>query len=370
MDGALKDANTARLVASGALAGTVIVTDCDLDAQKIVFIDYDTKQVRETIDTRTLERPSWASSSDASSPREARLDSEGALWVADAGFGQILRVGYPATATVQSDSLDCGEPAMNKAFTRLKAFVTDLPPGTGFSLRYSVDGGQTFKAPKAESDGRNFRFPAATAGKRFIYRLTLTTRDRWLTPEFDALTIHFEKAKSGGDGGGGGGQGGSKDNGSGVVTYPSAATAGGAAAAGTGSGTGSYGSGSGAGTSGSGTGGSGAASSASGATSSASDLQPPVQSAGSGTLEEVQGYRTQGQEGVSGVPLTGAKGAQLPEPERPGPPVPVIAMIVAAAVVLAAFFLPWPFVAARLRSVADFDHVRPRRVSRTRLLRR
>jgi hypothetical protein len=371
VDGTLLDANTARLVTSGALEGTVIVTDCDLDAQRVLLIDRATKQVTQTFDMRTLDRPSWATSSDASSPREARLDAQGALWIADAGFGQILRVGYPSSATVQSDSLGCGKPDMVKAFDRLKVFASDVPAGASFSIQYSVDGGLTFKRPTPEGDGRNFRFAKGTVGRRFIYRLTLTTtRDRWVTPTVDALTIHFTKATTGGDGGGGGGSGGSKDNGSGVVVYPSTATAGGTAASGTGTGTGAYGGGTGSGTSGSGAGSAASGASGASASSSVTDLQPPVQSTGSGPPQQVQGYQTQGQEGVSGVPLTGAKGEQLPEPERPGPPVPVAALIAAALVVLAAFFVPWPFVAARMRGITGFDHAHPRRFSRVRLLHR
>jgi hypothetical protein len=369
VDGPLLDPNTARLVTSGALAGTVVVTDCDIDAQSVLLIDYATKQVMDTLDLRTFDRPAWATTSDASSPREARVDEQGALWLADAGFGQILRVGYPSTAVVQSEPLGCGRPDMIKAFDRLKVFAADMPAGTGFSVQYSVDGGVTFKNARPTGDGRDFGFPAGAAGRRLIYRLTLTTDDQWATPTVDALTIHFAKATSGGNGGGGGGGGGSRDNGSGVVTYPSAATAGGTAAAGVGGGSGTSGSGTGSGTSGSGTGGAAAGQSGASVSSSTTELQPPVQSSGSGSAQQVQGYQTQGLEGVSGVPLRGATGAQLPEPERPGPPVPVAALIAAAAVVLAAFFLPWPFVAARLRGITGFDHTRPKRSSRIRLLR-
>jgi hypothetical protein len=87
----------------------------------------------------------------------------------------------------------------------------------------------------------------------------------------------------------------------------------------------------------------------------------PVQSSGSGTAQDVQGYQMQGQEGVSGVPLRAELGAQAPEPERPGPPVPVVALVAAGLFVTAAFLLPWPFVAAHLRSLTGFDHTRPKR---------
>ncbi len=367
VDGTLLDPNTARLVTSGALAGTVVVTDCDIDAQSVMFVDYATKRVEKSVDMRTFERPSWATSTTASSPRDARLDDKGALWIADSGFGQILRVGYPASATVQSVPLGCGKQNMLKSFDRLKVFASDVPAGTGFSIQYSVDGGVTFKNARATGDGRDFGFPAATVGRRFIYRLTLTTEDQWVTPTVDAVTIHFTKATSGGSGGGGGG-GGARDNGSGVVTYPSVATTGGAAASGTGGGAGSYGGGTGAGTSGAGAG--GAAGTSSGAGPTVSDLEPPVQSSGAGVPQQVQGYQTQGQEGVSGIPLAGANGAQLPEPKRHGPPVPVAALIAAAVVVLAALFVPWPFVAAHLRRITGFDHSGPKRSFPIRLLHR
>jgi hypothetical protein len=90
-------------------------------------------------------------------------------------------------------------------------------------------------------------------------------------------------------------------------------------------------------------------------------LDVPVESAGSGPAEPVQGYQVQGEEGVSGVPLRAAEGAQAPAPERPGPPVPVLALIAAGLVVAAAFFVPWPLVAAHMRSITDFDHTRPGR---------
>jgi hypothetical protein len=87
----------------------------------------------------------------------------------------------------------------------------------------------------------------------------------------------------------------------------------------------------------------------------------PLQSTGSGSAQAVQGYEVQGEEGVSGVPLRAEEGAQVAEPERPGPPVPVLALIGAGLVVAAAFFIPWPFVAAHMRRITGFDHTRPAR---------
>ena len=164
MDGPLRDPNTARYINSGALAGTVIATDCDIDSQRVLFIDYESKQVDETVDLKTFERPGWATSTDASSPRDARIDADGALWISDAGFGQILRVGHPASATVQSVSLDCGQPSLLKAFTRLKVAAQAAPAGTEFSIAYSVNG-VDFKKARLSTDGRNFLFPAGTSGR-------------------------------------------------------------------------------------------------------------------------------------------------------------------------------------------------------------
>ena len=138
---------------------------------------------------------------------------------------------------------------------------------------------------------------------------------------------------------------------------PSTAT-GGTGTSGAGSGSGASGSGTGAGSSGTGTGSAGGAAGVSTATQS---LQPPVQSSGSGSALPVQGYQVQGQEGVSGVPLRAAEGPQAPEPDRPGPPVPVLALVCAGIVLAAALFVPWPFVAARIRGIADVDHTRPTR---------
>ena len=76
----------------------------------------------------------------------------------------------------------------------------------------------------------------------------------------------------------------------------------------------------------------------------------------------MQGFEVQGQEGVSGVPLRAEEGAQAPGPEREGPPVPVPGLIAAGLIVAAAFFTPWPLVAAQMRRITGFDHTRPARV--------
>ena len=360
VDGPLRDPNTARMVSSGPRAGSVVFTDCGSESQWVRRVDYATKAVLDEIDLRTFDRPDYVSITDAASPRDARFDAEGALWIADAGFGRVLRVGSASTGTITSRSLDCGKPGVLKAFVRLKIMAPAQAAATGFSLSYSLDGKEFVKA-RVAGDGRNVEFPAGTVGKRFVYRIELTSADRWRTPIVEGLTIHCTKASTGGSGGGGGGSGGTGNSGQrGSYVYPSTAE-GGTGTSGTGAGSGNYGSGSGSGSgsTGSGTNGSTSGSGRSGAV--ANSVVVPVQSSGSGSVQEVQGYQVQGDEGVSGVPLRAEQGAQAAEPERPGPPVPVVALVAAGLFVAAAFFVPWPFVAAHLRSLTGHDHTRPKR---------
>jgi hypothetical protein len=75
----------------------------------------------------------------------------------------------------------------------------------------------------------------------------------------------------------------------------------------------------------------------------------------------VSGTAVQGQEGVSGVPLRADPGAQLAEPATPGPHVSAAFLAGLGLLVLAAFLVPWPVMAARLRGITGFDHTRPRR---------
>ena len=359
VDGALLDPNTARAVENGALEGTVVFTDCDGESQRVRIVDHDTKATVTTIDLRTYDRPDYVGPSDASSPRDARVAADGSLWIADAAFGQILRIGNQGSGTVTSVALDCGKPGLLKAFVRLKIEAPAQAPGTTFAIWYAV-GGKGFKKARVSSDGRNVNFPAGTAGKRIAYRVVLTSSDRWATPVFEGMAIHFTRAKTGGGGGGGGGDkpGGSGNSGqSGVYTYPSTAE-GGTGSSGTGTGSGSSGAGTGSGSSGTGSGSSGAGA---GSSSVADSVDVPVVSTGTGDVQAVQGYQVQGEEGVSGVPLRAVEGAQAPKPDRPGPSVPVLALVAAGLVVAAAFFVPWPFVAAHLRRITGFDHTRPAR---------
>ena len=356
VDGPLLDPNTAREIESGPLAGTVVVTDCD--AQHVLLIDKATKATEETFDLSTYDRPTYVGSTDSASPRDARVASDGSLWIADAGFGQILQIGNQESGTVTSQWLTCGHAKLVKAFDRLKIEAPALPAEATFALWYALDG-KSFKQLRISQDGRNAYFPKGTTGKTFAYRIILSSTDRWTTPVFEGVTIHFAKASTGGSGGGGGGRSGGSGNsgGTGTYTYPSTVE-GGAGGSGTGTGSGTTGAGTGGGASATGTG-TGSAGVGTGSSTTTNPVQVPVQSTGSGTTTNVQGYEVQGQEGVSGVPLRAALGAQAPEPERPGPAVPILALIAGVVVVAATFFLPWPFVAARIRSVADFDHTRP-----------
>jgi hypothetical protein len=360
VDGTLDDPNSARYVSSGGLAGKILVTDCAKDTQWVRIINKESKTVDQTID-RSYDRPSYVGSSERSDPRDARVGPDGSLWITDAGFGRVLQIGNEGTGTVESEVLQ--EPGnIAKAFTFIHVEAPAQAAKTGFEIWYSLDD-RSFKQAKI-SDGRNVNFKAGTWAKRFRYRIVLTSGDRWATPVFEGLTIHFTRAKTGGDKPGGGGTkpGGSGNNGgSGQYAYPTPAAPGtmsgtGTSGTGTGSGTSGYGSGSGSYGAGSGSSGAGA-----GSSSAANSIEMPVQSTGSGSAQAVQGYQVQGEEGVSGVPLRAAEGSQVPEPERPGPVVPVLALVAAGLVVAAAFFIPWPFVASHMRSITGFDHTRPAR---------
>jgi hypothetical protein len=357
VDGPLEDPNTARLITSGALAGDVLVTDAKGQTVKAISFD-SAKRTEFSLDLATYERPPWVGSTDASGPRDARIGPDGALWVADAGFGRILEIGNHGTATATSSPLTCGYPRMVKAFDRIKIQREALPAGSGITLWYSVDGGKKFVKGRPSGDGLNIDLPAGTAGRSLTYRVTLASRDLLTTPSLEGLVIHFTQATTGGGGGGGGGSGGTGNSGqSSTYTYPSTAP-GGTGVSGTGTGSGSYGTGSGAGNSGTGAGSTG---SGAGGAPAASSVDVPVESTGSGPPQQVQGLEVQGEEGVSGVPLRAAPGAQAPEPERPGPPVPALALVAAGLVVAAAFFVPWPFVAAHMRWFTGFDHTNPAR---------
>ena len=356
VDGPLDDPNTARYVATGPLAGTILVSDAK--AQGVEAITFDAaKQTTYSLDTATYERPADLDSTDSSSPRDARIGPDGALWIADAGFHRVLEIGNEGMGTAQSQWLDCGYPTMVKAFDRIKISSPAPLTGKNFQFWYGRDGVAFVKA-KVSADGKNINLPGGVWGTKFAYKVVLKSDDRWATPVLDSLVIHFMKAKTGTShvGGGSSKPGGSGNSGqSGSYTYPSTAE-GGTGTSGTGTGSGSYGTGTGSGSYGTGT---GSAAAGAGSGSVANSVEVPIQSTGSGDAQAIQGYQVQGEEGVSGVPLRAEQGPQAPEPARPGPEVPVVALVAAGLVVAAAFFFPWPFVAVHLRRLTGFDHTRP-----------
>jgi len=352
--GLLKEPNAARRLSDG---DTLIA---DAGNARVLRVSA-TGTIDREYDMKSLARPSWHAENDPSSPRQAAYTRDGLLVVADSLFQQIVLLGYEGSGQAASTPLDCGRPGVKKAFVSLTWQGDTGPSGTEVAFAYKVDGAKDWRQCTFKSGLRRFDFPAGTVGKTIAYRATLSSTDHGHTPTLESIIIQSTEAKTGGSGGGGGGDkpGGSGNSGqTGSYTYQSTAQ-GGTGTSGTGTGSGVSGSGSGAGSYGTGTSSSGAGS---GTSSAATSVDVPVQATGSGTLESVQGYQVQGEEGVSGVPLRAVEGAQAAEPERPGPAVPVLALVAAALVVAAAFFVPWPFVAAHLRGLTGFDHTRPARV--------
>jgi hypothetical protein len=315
------------------------------------------KVVEHVWDQNAMARPEGFGSG-SSSPRAAVLTDDGRLVVADSVFQQIAFQGHESFATATSTALDCGHPGVDKAFVSLTWKGDTGEAGTSVRVEYRVDGDESWRPCTFLGGSRRYDFKAGSHGRTIAYRVTLRTGNAARTPVLDEVIIQSTKAATGGGGGGGGGDkpGGSGNSGqTGTFTYPSAAQ-GGTGTSGTGTGSGLSGSGSGSGSYGTGTSSSGAGL---GTSSAATSVDVPVQSTGSGSAVPVEGYQVQGEEGVSGVPLKAVEGAQAPEPERPGPSVPVLALLAAALVVAAAFFVPWPFVAAQMRRITGFDHTRP-----------
>jgi len=303
--------------------------------------------------------PAWVTNN-TPAPRQAAYTSDGLLAVADNQFTQLVLLGYARSAQTTSTPLDCRTPEVTKAFVKLTWKGDTGQSGTKVSVDYRLDDGSKWMPCKGIGSSRAYDFPAGTVGKTIAYRITLSTTDYGHTPRLDAIVIQSTKAKTGSGGGGGGGdkpEGSGNSGQSGVYTYPSTAE-GGTGTSGTGSGSGSSGGGSGSSSYGSGTSSAGAGS---GATSTTNALDVPVQSTGSGSVQPVQGYQVQGEEGVRGVPLRAAEGPQVAPPERPGPSIPVLALIGGGIFVAATLFVPWPFVAAHLRRITGFDHTRPAR---------
>ena len=347
----LKEPNAARRLSDG---DTLIA---DAGNARVLRVSADGTIDRE-YDMKSLARPSWHAENDPSSPRQAVYTRDGLLVVADSLFQQIVLLGHEGFGQATSTPLDCGVPGVKKAFVKLTWKGDTGHSGTKVTVDYRLDGG-AWRACTGISSTRAYDFPAGTVGKTIAYRVTLSSARAGHTPTLDSVVIQSTAATTGGNGGGGGGaEGGAGNSGqSGVYTYPSIAE-GGTGTSGTGTGSGSSGSGSGSGSSGTGTASSGAVGGPSTVTNA---VDVPVESTGSGEPRSVQGYEVQGEEGVSGVPLRAVEGPQAPEPERPGPAVPVLALVVAGLVVAAAFFGPWPVVAARMRRITGFDHTRPAR---------
>ena len=197
VDGPLLDPNTARYVEKGALAGSIVFTDCDVLAQRVRIVRMDeSKATLDTFDMQTFAPPGYVTSSAPSAPRDARIAADGSLWIADAAFAQVLQVGNEGSGTVTSTALDCGSPNLLKAFDRLKIEAPAQPAGTTFALWYSVDG-KALQKLKLSSDGRNAYFQPGTVGRTFTYKVAFASTDRWAAPALEGLMIHFSKAKTG-----------------------------------------------------------------------------------------------------------------------------------------------------------------------------
>ena len=322
----------------------------------------------DAYDLDVLGRPSSATASDTSEPRGVAVAADGSLVEADSSFGQVVSLAYPTTAPATSAPLDCGLPGEKKAFVRVTWKGDTWATGTKVAVDYQLDGG-TWRPCRGISATRAFDFPAGTVGTTIAYRVTLSTSDRSHCPVLDSIALQSRPPQAGDDDGGGGGDrpgGSGNSGGSGEYTFPGAA--GGTGASGAGTGSGASGTGSGAATGGgvdTGAGGSGVVSDTGVTTET---FEPPVFSSGSGPAVPVRGIEAGATEGVTGVPLRAAEGSQLAEPRPAGPGVPVLALCAAALLVGAAFFVPWPFVAAEIRSIAGFDHTRPKRFRRFRQL--
>ena len=351
-NGYLTEANFASRLADG----DTLITDTA--AGRVIRVTQN-KVIEHIWDQNTIARPPGYGSGNAA-PRAAALAADGRLVVADSVFCQLVTLGHESSAAAASLPLDCGRPGLDKAFVSITWKGDTGVAGTRIALEYRLNGG-AWHPCRFAGGSRRYDFPAGSHGTTIAYRVTLSTTNRAQTPTLDSVFIQAIKASAGGSGGGGGGDkpGGSGNSGqSGVYSYPSIAE-GGTGSSGTGTGSGGYGSGTGSGSSGAGSGSSGAGA---GSTSVANSVEVPVQSTGSGDTQAVQGYQVQGEAGVSGVPLRAMEGPQAPEPERPGPAVPVAALVAAGLIVAAAFFVPWPFVAAHLRRITGFDHTRPARI--------
>jgi hypothetical protein len=363
--GDLEEPNTARRVESGPLKDLTVIADTR--ARTLLWVNLESEVV-DSLDTQSFSPPS-VDQSDGSAPRGALYAADGSQWIPDPGYKRIIHVGNAGSARVTTAALDCDKPGVRKAFKQLTIKAV-TPSKTSISVSYRVDS-RGWQACRRLKWGRFFAFPGGATGKTITFRMTLTSSNRGVTPTLEGFNLQWVRPSgTGGDGGGGGGEKGDGDNSgdSGVYTYPGATGGTGSSGGGSGSGTSGSGSGSGSGSYGDGTGGSVVGGDSTSSYPDASEIEVPETPTVAGPSEDVSGYEVEGEEGVSGVPLKAAEGAQIAADEPKGQPLPVGLIAAAGVGVLAAFFLPWPVMAARMREVTGFNHTRPKYYRPFRLL--
>ena len=127
--------------------------------------------------------------SDMSYPRDD-VAPDGSLWIADAGFGRILQIGYEGTGTVTSGELT---PDVVKAFTYIHLEAPAQAAKTGFVILYSLDG-IAFEKRRLERRPQH-QLPGRHLGDSLPLSDCPPSTDRWATPLLKGLTIHLVKAK-------------------------------------------------------------------------------------------------------------------------------------------------------------------------------
>lgn len=314
-----------------------------------------------------------------------QLDAQSPLLQVAAGDDQLISLvpGFtaPVEATIWSAKLDLGQPGVGKEFLGL--FWTETTGhGTYLEYFYSVNGGAWQAAVPAPGKS-GVDLPQGTHGRTIAYKVVFGSGDPAASPSLDDITITWRlwhgKPSPGGPSSdknpgrprhSGGAQG------SGVYTYPAAASAGAGARAGSGgAGTGASGKG-GSGTAGSLTGSAAAGAApapASQATPAAQPApgtavpQPPV-SQPVGPATAVSGLAAAGAS-VSGMRLQVVAGstatASLPGggKSRQSRQLPLLGAGVAVAALLLVLG-PWLAMAADIRAVSDPARWRRSRVAR------
>ena len=139
-------------------------------------------------------------------PRRAIITDSGSILIADEGHDRLIELGYQATGTGTSASLDCGLPGARKQFSAITV-TADAPEDTRVDVAYSIDGAawQTLTGTA---------LPAATYGTLIRYRVTLATTRLDVTPRLLAVSIAYEAApeQNSDDPGDGEGTGGDDDD--------------------------------------------------------------------------------------------------------------------------------------------------------------